>query len=289
VGFTYINRKGRDLLQDTDFNHVTCEQYGQFFHISPQILCGDAGSLETDRFGNVGFDPAGGNVEGGNFAFNRGFSTPNGAPDLYTVNNGFNQVLRIGNFNTSHFESYELKILKRLHRNWQMQASYVWSQAFGQAEAFGSALGNDPQTVDDEKGFLAFDQRHVLKFQAVTKLPHSISLGSVVQWSSGTPFSVQKTVVDQDSTGNTIFRTFFPSHQRNDQRNYGQWEIDGRIEKNFTIGGKLQVAAFINVQNLLNADYVTINSYDLSPLDGVGLNATRNFGRRFELGAVVNF
>src|SRR5262249_11246066 len=30
VSVTYINRKGRDLLQDTDINHVTCEQFGVF-------------------------------------------------------------------------------------------------------------------------------------------------------------------------------------------------------------------------------------------------------------------
>src|SRR5262249_39164098 len=153
LSVTYINRKGRDLLQDVDVNHITCEQYGSYLGIDPQVVCGDAGRLETDRFGDFGVAP-GGPVSGGNFNFNRGFSQPNGAPDLYTVNNGFNQVLRIGNYNTSSFESYELKIVKRLHRNWQMQASYTWSKAFGQAEAFGSTLGNDPQTKDDEKGYL---------------------------------------------------------------------------------------------------------------------------------------
>jgi hypothetical protein len=287
VGITYIHRQGRDLLQDVDFNHVTCGQFAQL-GISPSVICGGgSGDLETDRFGNVGIPP-GGAISGGSFSFNRAFSLPNGAPDLYTVNNGFNQILRVGNFNSSRFTAVEFKILKRLHRNWQMQASYTLSEAYGQAEAFGSVLGNDPQTVDDEKGYLAFDQRHVLKFQAVTKLPHEISLGSIVQWASGTPFSITQTVVDQDSTGNTIFRSFFPTGQRNDQRNVGQWRVDGRVEKSFTIG-KVQASGFVNVQNILNSDDLTINGYDLTALDGVGLNATRNFGRAWEIGTTFNF
>jgi hypothetical protein len=288
AGITYIRRKGYNLIQDTDYNHITCEQYGQFFHISPQVICGDAGNLETDRFGGFGVNPALSGVEGGNFAFDRGFSKPNGAPDLYTVNNGFNQILRIGNFNSSDYEAYELKILKRLHRNWQMQASYSWSKAFGQAEAYNSGLGNDPQTVDDEAGFLSFDQRHIVKFQAVTKLPKQVTLGTSVQWASGVPFSVIRTVIDQDSTGNTIPRQFFPTSQRNDQRNSGFWQIDGRLEKNFVIG-KVQASAFISVENLLNRDYLTITSYNTAAFNGIGLTNTRDIGRRFEIGTIFSF
>jgi len=286
AGITYIRRKGNDLLQDTDVNHLTCEQHGQLLGISPQIICGDAGGLETDRFGAYG--NSGSDFAGGDFAFDTGFSLPNGAPDLYVVNNGFNQILRIGNFNSSDYKAYELKVLKRLHRNWQMQASYTWSEAFGQAETFASGLGNDPQTVDDEAGYLTFDQRHVLKFQAVTKLPHEVTLGTSVQWASGTPFSVIKRIIDQDDTGNTIIRTFFPTSQRNDQRNIGQWQIDARLEKNFVIG-KVQASGFISAENLLNADYLAITSFNQAAFNGVGLRGTRDVGRRFEIGTIFNF
>src|SRR6185436_3489130 len=150
LGFTYINRKGKDLLQDMDINHVTCPQFSTL-GVNPLVICGDSGQLELDRFGDaggaIGSSPDG--IAGGNFGFNAanggGSNTKNDAPDLYTVNNGFNQILRIGNFNSSEFESYELQITKRLHRNWQMQTSYVWSRAFGQAEAFQAAVGNDPE------------------------------------------------------------------------------------------------------------------------------------------------
>ena len=296
VSFTYINRDSERLLQDLDINHVTCAQWGDL-GIDPGAVCGDGPGtpLVTDKFGDAGsrFQPTGNNdVDvGGEFGFDPtagGVNLPNGAPDLYTVNPGFNQILRIGNFNSSTYEAYEVKFVKRLHRNWQMQASYTWSEAKGQAENFNTGAGNDPQTVDDEEGHLTFDQRHIIKFQAVTLLPHEIRLGANITWSTGTPFSVRKTVVDLDSTGNTNFRGFFPTHQRNDQRNAAWWKIDSRIEKNFVIG-RVQAAAFFAVENLLDDDYLTITDFNLTSLDGIPLAGFRDIGRRFEIGAIFNF
>src|SRR5262249_28844004 len=103
-----------------------------------------------DRFGDVGGllaelpvdGPPGATIQGGSLGFNAagtgGRLLANGAPDLYTVNPSFDQVLRIDNVNSYQYDAWELKIIKRLHRNWQMQASYSWSKAFGQAETYQS-------------------------------------------------------------------------------------------------------------------------------------------------------
>ncbi|HEY3174150.1 MAG TPA: carboxypeptidase regulatory-like domain-containing protein [Candidatus Polarisedimenticolia bacterium] len=288
IGLTYVKRRGYDLLQDVDLNHLTCGQYDDLFGIDPMLVCGDAGHLETDRFGKVGFrDPDAFGIVGGSF-LSPGVNQPNGAPDLYTVNTYFNQVFRIGNFNSSDYEAYELKIVKRLHRNWQMQASYTWSEAFGQAETFDSGVGDDPQTKDDEDGYLDYDQRHVLKFQAVTRLPHEITLGTSVQWASGTPYSIIAVVGDLDQTGNVNFRQFYPTTQRNDQRNLGQWKIDARLEKGFVLR-KATASAYLLAENLTNSDDLVILSNNLAARNGIRLNAYRNFGRRWEIGTVLNF
>jgi hypothetical protein len=45
----------------------------------------------------------------------------------------FNQVLRVGNFNHSDYQSVQLAVTRRLSRQWQMTASYVYSEALGNA------------------------------------------------------------------------------------------------------------------------------------------------------------
>ncbi len=287
VSLTYINRKGFDLLQDQDVNHFTCGQSADAIGINPMTLCGDAGALETDRFGST---VSTGRTQGGigSFAFSGGANRPNQFPDLYVVNNGFNQILRVGNFNSYDYESFELKFTKRQHRNWQMQASYTWSEVVGQAEDYFSDDENDPQTTDDVFGHLDFDQRHVLKFQAVTRLPHEVEVGSIVQWASGTPFAITRTAVDRDDVGNQIFRTIFPTEQRNDQRNGGFWKIDGRVAKNFVIG-KVQALGYVSVENILDYDYRSLEEYELESFDGISIDAVRDIGRRFELGMSFAF
>jgi len=165
VGVTYINRKAQDLLQDVDLNHYTCPQSKSFLGIDPIAVCGDpnTGVLETDRFGVVSPFPFGG--------------APNGVEDLYGASIEFTQVLRVGNLNSSRYEAYQIEAVRSMHLNWQMLASYTYSRARGEAERFTSLVGNDASAVSDPHGTLAYDLRHELKFQAVTRLPHDVTLG----------------------------------------------------------------------------------------------------------------
>jgi outer membrane receptor protein involved in Fe transport len=278
---TYTQRLGWDLLQDQDYNHILCTQHEEILGISPSDVC----PLFTDT--------ATGKVVLGNDQFGTvGTPNANGAPDLYNVNPNFNQVLRVGNFNSSRFKSIALELNKRLHRNWQMQTSYTFSRAEGQAEAFAQALGNDPSTIDDENGYLAFDQRHRVVVIATSRLPRDVEVGTTVTWESGTPFSLQAQTVDQDDVGNTVFRTFFPSGQRNDQRNDGFWGLDAKITKRFMVG-KAQASAELSVRNLLNDDDLTLAAFRSSSFSGVqlqgGPQGLRRFGRFWEVGVSMAF
>jgi outer membrane receptor protein involved in Fe transport len=276
---TFTQRLGWNLLQDVDFNHILCTEFDEQFGIDPAQVCRSF----TDANGKVHLsdDLFGGISQG-----------PNTAPDLYNVNQNFNQILRVGNFNDSRYRSFALELNKRLHRNWQMQASYTYSRAQGQAENFGSALGNDPSTRDDEEGFLSFDQRHRALLIATTHLPKDVELGGSVRWESGTPFSIVAQTVDSDDVGNSTFRTFFPTRQRNDQRNGGFWAFDTKLVKRFIIGN-VQAAAELSVQNLFNHDDLTLGAFRVSSFSGVALvqgpQGLRRFGRIWELGMTLNF
>ena len=282
VSLTYVSRRGRDLLQDLDMNHITCKQFDGAFHVAPMEVCGDNGRLEMDRFGDT-IDPDPNNPVTHPFIRQR-----NGAIDLYVLNPNWNQVLRTGNFNSSRYASTELALRKRLHRNWQMQLSYTHSVATGQAEKFIDLAGNDPAISDAAVGYLDFDQRHVLKWQAVSHLPHGLILGGTVQWASGLPFSLILIDSDEDDLSNlTGQRISFPTGRKNDQRNSGQWTLNARIEKSFAIRGAL-ASAFLSGENLTDSDDVGITSLR-SGVRGSGLDGAKRFGRRWELGVAVEF
>jgi len=279
----YTQRLGWELLQDTDLNHLECSGFPREFDIRKQDVC----ALFTDPNGKVHLtDDQFGTIE------ETGQSQPNGAPDLYIVNPGFNQVLRTGNYNSSKYRAITAEIQRRLHRNWQMQLSYTFSRAYGQAEEFGSTLGNDPSTSDDEEGYLDFDQRHRVILLATTHLPKDIELGTTIAWETGTPYSVIAQVAEVDSDQNVSFRTFYPTEQRNDQRNNGAWKIDAKIARSFILG-PTTASASLAVNNLLNDDDLTIGAYRAASFTEIqlqrGPQGLRRFGRYWELGFSLNF
>jgi len=277
---TFTQKLAWNLVQDTDFNHARCTDYQSFFGISPSQVC----PLFTNSKGKVVLsDDLFGDPRNG---------APNTAPDLYNVNPNFNQILRIGNSNESWYKSVAVELNKRLHRNWQMQASYTYSKAVGNAEDFASALGNDPSTKDHERGFLSYDQRHRAVVILSTHLPKDVELGGTITWEGGTPYAVISQTVDQDNAGNVSFRTFYPTGTRNDQRNGNFWTLDTQVIKRFRIG-KVQSSAQFAVQNILNNDDLTLSAYRLSSFNGVqlqgGPQGLRRFGRFWELGVSFNF
>ncbi len=260
---TYVRRHYRDQLQDEDINHYV--RYDAKGHL-------------VDLLGTyIGRHRA-----------------PDGHPDLYNRDFFFNQILRVGNINAAQYHGIEIEVIKRLYRHWQLEGSYTYSRAVGAAEGFHSTLGNDPSIVQNEFGYLSYDQRHVVKLNAATYLPHDWQLGTVMQWSSGLPFSIEDVFQALDDDDYAQYRTFygyfdqrtkeFISLRRNSERNRAVLNIDVRAQKALIIG-RMSSKLFLSVQNLLNMDDLTIES-SLSTND---LIESRRFGRRWELGMQLDF
>jgi len=279
VGVTYISRKSHNLLQDVDINHIACTGFDETFGVKPYDVCGDGGVLEMDRFGRVIVTERQGRLGY--------FSAPNGAPDLYSLNPYFNQVLRVGNFNASTYEAAELTLRKRLHRNWQMQLAYTWSRARGDAESLRAQQGNDPAVSDKVSGYLDYDQTHIVKWESVVHFRDDLLLGGSLLWASGLPFSFVGNTVDYDDRGRiSPQRIFSITGEKNDQRNESQLTINGRIEKRFTMGAT-QASAFIEGENLLDNKELVLQQIDQNSLSV--LYGERRFGRRWQLGMAVYF
>ena len=270
VGLTFVNRDAEDLLYERDLNHYTCGQSGDAIGIDPNAICGSLSGLEVDKFGETVF-----------IGFPGFIQIPNGLEDLYAANAFFNQTHTVTNTSASEYTAWELEFVRALHRSWQMQFSYTLSHARGEIPS----VNGDPSLSGAETGSLDFDQRHVLKLQAAAHLTHGVVLGGILTWATGTPYSIFATTADLDSAENAQARTILPTGELNDQRNDAVWRLDGRIEKNFTMGS-VSAGGFLLVENMLNDDDLVIES---AAPGAVALIGERDFGRRFEIGALFTF
>ncbi len=269
----YTERKGRDQLQDKDVNHVTVDRLGATSDSGPDGILDDClDGLDSGASG----------------------CNPDAQPDIEPLNPNFNQIFFLGNFNRSEYRSLELVLTKRLHRNWQFDTSYTWSEARGNAEDFLSLLGDDPSQTELEEGFLAYDQRHVLKFNAVAHLPKEFQVGGTIQYESGLPFNLINRDFVSDRSGNTSFRTIFPTGQRNDLRNKSFWTFNANVKKGVTFGGRVKGTISFDVFDILNSDDLRIFSVNQAIKQGLQISdpvdpAERQFGRRFQIGIELNF
>jgi outer membrane receptor protein involved in Fe transport len=291
LALRFIRRDFQDQLQDVDINH--------------EVVTNPANGLPYDVFGIYYQVPPRNNGGGGSV------QQPDGRPDLYIQNPFFNQVLRVENSNTARYSAVEVELRRRLARRWEMQGSYVYSRAQGNAEDFQSKVGNDPSVTESEYGYLSFDQRHVIKINSSIYLPRDFQLGLVTSWSSGLPYSVISRFFAADNTNYSQFRTLFGytttesnkpvfhSLPRNSERNNAILDINASVRKTFVLG-RTTGAVSLEVMNLLNSDDLHVISYEpvtgsgydvdgLSPLTPLQLDATRRFGRRFQIGFQFNF
>ena len=253
VRLAYVNREARNQLQDVAVNHYTQDS--------------DGDGVLDDSFG--------------------GFSAgPDGVADLFIVDPFLAEVLVLGNFNSSAFESYQLELTRRLFRRWQLTSSYVYSRAEGDAESSFALVGNDPTNLGQEFAVLSYDATHVVKVSALAYLPANQTLGAIVQWSSGLPFSLIEQDLSFDSIGNLMFRTTYPTGQRNSERNEGIWIVDLSYRKRFRIRD-VEAGFGVDVNNLLDEEDVRLFSVDRTAIAGADL--ARRFGRRWQLSLDVRF
>ncbi len=265
---TYINRRYRKQLQDRDINH------------------------------NLRYGPDGTPVDIIGRHLGSGVPVADGRPDFYIENFFFNQVFEVGNFNEARYTGIEVELKKRLSRKWQMEASYTYSRAIGAAEQYLSELGDDPSTVQNEYGYLDYDQRHVVKINAAAYLPGDWQIGTVTSWASGLPFSIVDRFFATDNLDYGQYRTlygFLPDDRsgyrfvrRNSQRNRAILNINLRAQKAFVLG-RVNSKLFVSVDNLLNSDDLRIFSVDRHADVNAAIASERRFGRRFELGCQFDF
>lgn len=216
--------------------------------------------------------------------------TPLSPARLSVHNPLFNQVQLVGNFNASTYRAWQMELHRRLHRNWELDASYVYSRAQGDAEDYNQALGNDPGVTDSEYGFLDYDVRHVVKVNARAQLPRwNMRISGAVTYQSGLPYSITRQVFVPDvpqrfgtvSIGYGNLRTLYTTGARNDQRNRGAYNVDLGLRKDFALG-RLDLTTSLDVFNALD-DRTLVTQETI----GGTASSAYTTGRQFQLGAKI--
>jgi hypothetical protein len=308
VKVTWVHRRFRDQLQDVDVNHVSGD-YGRCllnFDLGSAFMVGSPGSGQTllDPYSGRSYqdsDPGIGDGRQddctGEIVRPGGLLTPlarrpDGLPDLYALNPVWGQVMVVGNHNTADYSAALLEVVRRFAHGWGLQVSYTWSRAIGDAEAFDQLLGDEPDVVNEERSYLGYDQRHVVKVVGARDTKWGWRLGTAVRFESGLPYSVIEPV--RSSYGLppeyglsyplTQIRYRYPTGKRNDRRNPGFWNFDLRVSRELALRGSRTFGLTVEVFNLLNDDTLRVDRLEEGTVIGV-----RRFGRRFQLGLRSSF
>ncbi len=324
ISLTYIHRNFKNQLQDTNINQVPGD-YGRCAIAQrgdqPSMIPSPGTGPVTDPYtGQVYQDtdpgpgdgilddctgiqvdatdtgPGGGGAPTARSLVER----PDGVADFYVLDPAWGDIFLIGNFNTSKYDGITLEFVRRQYKNWQMEASYTYSKATGDAEDFNLSLGDDRSTLQDEKGYLSFDRRHSFKVNATCLTPWGFRLGGTAQWESGLPYSLlyrrsseSQALPAYSQLGQqfTSVRTRYLTHQRNDQRNPSAWNFDVKIVKEINLPKGMNLQLDANIFNVLNEDtYSVYNNFLKSGQQVNGTNdATRRFGRTYQIGMRLAF
>src|SRR5437867_312991 len=156
-----------------------------------------------------------------------------------------------------------------------MEASYSYSTSRGDAESFLSDNGDDPSLTEFEPGFLDYDQRHVLKLNAIAYLPRDWRIGGTAQWASGLPFSFIDLFDAEDNVGYVQSRRRFGfpdpdrgfiTEHRNVHRNHAAYNFNARAQRSFVVG-RTSASAFFEVFNILNSGDLPAPNQRFRPID----------------------
>lgn len=308
---TYIRRRFRDQIQDININWETgdfgrCVLFG--LNSGTAFSPGAGQTVQNPFTGDVYIDTdpgpgdgviddcAGGQVEAGTPP-GLLLVRPDGVDDLYLQNPFWGDIFVVGNYNRHDYEAWELNLIRRQFRGWEMKASYTWSEVVGNGEDFFQELGNDPSLRRNVVGYQSYDQRHVVKLNTATVTPWGVRVGMALSWQSGLPYSLITEKRSDDLvtpltdvtelvsvSGRT--RQTFTTGIRNDQRNPSYWNVDLRLAKEMRVG-KANLHLSAEIFNALDDDtYLIYNNFLKAGQQVNGVNeALRRFGRRWQLGA----
>jgi carboxypeptidase family protein/TonB-dependent receptor-like protein len=124
-------------------------------------------------------------------------------------------VLELVNLGQADYNGLQTSVMKRFSRGYQFRVSYTYSRATGNLASPGALETITTATVDpvskvtslnldQAEGLTSQDRPHLLSINGSTLVPHTggLQLSGVMQYNSGTPFTLTDSSTDPNRNGN---------------------------------------------------------------------------------------
>jgi hypothetical protein len=192
----------------------------------------------------------------------------------------FSSVTLINSLTDSNYDALQAQ-LRRRYRGTTWQVSYTYAKAISKDTNDNASTNTDPWHTfgNDDRGLDENDRRQALSISVIAPLPWEIQLATIVSLRNGNPWDVTAGVdLDRDgnnqdrpaglvknsggleSEGNLAIinafrqsRNLAPITMEQLTRTSGDRLVDLRTTKMFRIGARVQLEAFLEAYNVLNA------------------------------------
>ncbi len=174
------------------------------------------------------------------------------------VNTQFNQINVIESGGNTKYNGMFVNLKKTMSKGFLVNMNWTWSHALANTLGEGGAP-EDPTNLQRDYGNADNDVRHYLVGQALYE-PHAdqpgmrwingFELSSTLLYNSGYPINTT-TGIDLNKDGNLNDRPLFAA--RNSIVGPSIRELDGRLQRTFTIREQVRLIGSIETENLLNS------------------------------------
>jgi hypothetical protein len=171
------------------------------------------------------------------------------------------------------YRALEFKFQKRMADGWQLLGSIVYSKAWGTWGSLGGqtwgwdVAGNQPNFYTNREGRINVDRPLIIKLMGSIILPYDIVLSGFYKHFSGSAWGRVAQVRPPSSftNANNAYRWYYtvnlePSGSR---RNKSQDLLDIRLEKQFKIGDRFTIGAYVDVFNVFGWKRLYVGKDDI--------------------------
>jgi hypothetical protein len=198
------------------------------------------------------------------------------------------------------YKGVMLTATKRLRDNWQMMASYVYSETEGNVDNLGtsSTYGGDnpsrfldtPNSLVNAEGKLTHDQTHQVKLQGTYVIPAiNLSLSGNYTYYTGDTYMARSNclLVDGDCYDFNQGSLRFFAEPRGARRLDPKNELDLRAEWFYDLANQTRLGVFVDIFNVTNDERATV----VEDRTGSAFETARsaNLPRSYRVGLRVNF